>query len=351
MSLRLSVLDQSPVGEGFTHSDALRASVELAERADALGFTRYWVAEHHHSPGFAGTAPEILAGTLLSRTTRMRIGTGGVLLPRYEAVKVAEVFSVLASLHPGRVDLGLGRAGGPAQGFPQQVREVSRLLGLGEGRGEAGGQAREAGPLPPLVSAPDVPPRLWLLGAGTRSAVLAGELGASFAFAHFLAPEPGVAALEGYRQGLAASAAASAGGPAEKGVLAVRAVVADTREQADGLALSLLLWRSRKDLGEDRPLPSPAEARRHRWSGAEADRAAVNSQALVYGTPEQVREELERLAAAHGVDEIVVNTLTQDPADRVRSYELLAQAFALPGSALPGSGPREPAAHREPAVA
>ncbi|MEU0276674.1 MsnO8 family LLM class oxidoreductase [Streptomyces sp. NPDC006307] len=343
MSLRLSVLDQSPVGEGFTHSEALRASVELAERADALGFTRYWVAEHHHSSGFAGTAPEILAGTLLSRTTRMRIGTGGVLLPRYEPVKVAEVFSVLSSLHPGRVDLGLGRAGGPAQRFPQQVREVSRLLGLGEGRGEG----REAGQLPPLVSAPDVPPRLWLLGAGTRSAVLAGELGASFAFAHFLAPEPGVAALEGYRQGLAASAAAPAGGPAEKGVLAVRAVVADTRERADGLALSLLLWRTRKDLGEDRPLPSPEEARRHRWSGAEADRAAVNSQALVCGTPEQVREELERLAAAHGVDEIMVNTLTQDPADRVRSYELLAQAFALSG----GSGLRAAGAHREPAVA
>ncbi|MFJ8589460.1 MsnO8 family LLM class oxidoreductase [Streptomyces sp. NPDC093595] len=336
MTVRLSVLDQSPVGEGFTHSDALRASVELAERADALGFTRYWVAEHHHSPGFAGTAPEILAGTLLSRTRRMRIGTGGVLLPRYEPLKVAEVFSVLASLHPGRVDLGLGRAGGPAARFPQQVQEVSRLLGLGGGQG---GGAGSLPPLPPLVSAAEIPPRLWLLGAGTRSAALAGELGTSFAFAHFLAPDPGVVALEGYRQGLAASA----WGP-QKGVLAVRVVTADTQERADGLALSLLLWRSRKDLGQDRPLPSVDAARRHRWSTAEAERAAVNSQALVTGTPERVREELERLATAHGVDELVINTLTHDPADRVRSYELLAQVFDL-------SGQEAPEADRAPAAA
>ncbi|MFJ6701097.1 MsnO8 family LLM class oxidoreductase [Streptomyces sp. NPDC091272] len=311
-SLRLSVLDQTPVGEGYSPAEALRASVELAQTLDTRGFTRYWVAEHHNSPGFAGTAPEILAGQLLARTRNLRVGTGGVLLPRYSAAKVAEVFQVLAALHPGRVDLGLGRAGGPAQRFPEQVGDVRRLLGMDL----TGAPTGDEGP----------GPRMWLLGAGSRSAELAGRLGASFAFAHFLSPAPGRAALAAYRQELA-----EYGHPARTGVLAVRAVVADTAEKADELARSLLLWRSRKDLGEDLPLPSLETTRRHRWTGQEAERAAVNGRSLVYGTAEQVHARITELAAGHGVDEVVVNTLTHEPADRVRSYELLAEAFALTG--------------------
>jgi luciferase family oxidoreductase group 1 len=312
MSIRLSVLDQTPVGEDFSPAEALRASVDLAEAADRLGFTRYWVAEHHNSPGFAGTAPEILAGALLARTRHLRVGTGGVLLPRYEPLKVAEVFTVLASVYPGRVDLGIGRAGGPAHRFPQQLDELRRLLGLfAPGSGAEG--ARPAGP------------QMWLLGAGGSSAALAGRLGTSFAFAHFLAPAPGRAALEDYRREYAASGAR----PPAEGVLAVRVVTADTDAKAEELAQGLLLWRSRKDLGQDLPLPSPATARRHRWTGAESERAAVNRRALVVGTPERVRDALTRLAADHGVGEIVVNTLTHDPEDRLRSHELLAQAFGL----------------------
>ena len=180
MSLRLSVLDQTPVGEDSSPSEALRASVDLAEAADRLGFTRYWVAEHHSSPGFAGTAPEILAGALLARTRHLRVGTGGVLLPRYEPLKVAEVFTVLASLHPGRVDLGIGRAGGLSHRFPQQLDELRRLLGV-ETSDVAPAGAGQVGPPPPQV---------WPLGAGAGSAVLAGRLGTAFAFAHFLAARP-----------------------------------------------------------------------------------------------------------------------------------------------------------------
>jgi luciferase family oxidoreductase group 1 len=312
--LRLSVLDQTPVGEGHSPAEALRASVELAEALDAQGFTRYWLAEHHNSPGFAGTAPEILAGQLLARTRNMRIGTGGVLLPRYSALKVAEVFRVLAALHPGRVDLGLGRAGGPAQRFPEQVSDVRRLLGMDQDEDST----TAAGGAPA--------PQMWLLGAGTRSAELAGKLGTSFAFAHFLAPTPGRAALESYRRELAGS---SPGQRAGTGVLAVRAVVADTDAKADELAQSLLLWRSRKDLGQDLPMPSLHTTRHHRWTGDEVERAAVNGRSLVYGTPERVHARLTELAAVHGVGEIVVNTLTHDPADRLRSYSLLSEAFAL----------------------
>ena len=311
---RLSVLDQSPVGAGFSPADSLRASVELAQAADELGYVRYWTAEHHGSPGFAGCAPEILAAVLLGHTRRMRVGTGGVLLPRYSPAKVAEVFSVLASVFPGRVDLGLGRSGGPAHDYPQRVRAVRVLLGLDGADPLAGG---DTGLVPP------VRPQMWLLGAGASSALLAGELGTGYAFAHFLVPEPAREALASYRATLAEHGRADRGG-----VLAVRVVTAESEERAEALAQSVLLWRARKDLGEDLPLPSAEDARKHRWDSLEAERADVRRRSLVWGTPEQVRERLTELAAEHGVDEIMVNTLTCAPEDRLRSHELLAEAFA-----------------------
>ncbi|WP_433252161.1 MsnO8 family LLM class oxidoreductase [Streptosporangium sp. CA-135522] len=308
MPLRLSILDQSPLPEGGTPADALTATLQLARSADDLGFHRYWAAEHHGSPSFAGTSPEIMVTALLGHTRRLRIGSGGVLLPRYRAQKVAEVFRVIAALHPGRVDLGIGRAGGPADRFDQQVAELLMLLAVPyEGY---------------------VPPPVWLLGAGTRSAVLAAELGTCFTFAHFLNPGPGRMALEAFQR--------DGGDARARGSLAVRAIAADTDEKARELAAAYLLWRSRKDLGDDEAFPSPAAARRHRWSGAEHERAADNGRALVAGTPEQVRDRLVRLAADHQVDEIVVNTLTHDPADRLRSYELLAETFELAAAVPPG---------------
>ncbi|MEU5711800.1 LLM class flavin-dependent oxidoreductase [Streptomyces flaveolus] len=311
---RLSVLDQSPVGAGFTPADALRASVDLAQAAEEWGFVRYWVAEHHGSPGFAGSAPEVLAAVLLARTGRMRVGTGGVLLPRYSPVKVAEVFGVLASLYPDRVDLGLGRAGGPAHDFPERVRALRVLLGMDGAEPEAG----EGAQVPP------VPPRMWLLGAGGRSAALAGELGTDYAFAHFLDPRPARESLAAYRTAFAGRV----GRPAPGGVLAVRVVTAESEDRAEALAHSVLLWRSRKDLGEDLPLPTPEEAVGHRWTSLEVQRAAVRRASLVWGTPEQVARRLAALAGEHGVDEIMVNTLTCDPRDRLASYRLLAEVSA-----------------------
>ncbi|MER7731329.1 LLM class flavin-dependent oxidoreductase [Streptomyces erythrochromogenes] len=305
---RLSVLDQTPVGEDHTADQALRASVDLARAAEDLGYTRYWVAEHHGSPGFASSAPEILAGALLARTSRMRIGTGGVLLPRYDPAKVAEVFGVLASLHPGRVDLGIGRAGGPARDFPQRLADLRTLLG-------AGG----------VVPHPPVPPQMWLLGAGRESARLAGLLGTDFAFGHFFSPAGGPEAFDDYRSQFRRTTGRPAGG-----ALAVRVVTADSAGRAEELAQSLLLWRARKDLGQDAPLPSYETTRRHRWTGAELERAKVHRAALVSGAPEQVHAVLTGLVATHGVDELIVNTLTADPSDRRRSYELLAEAFDLP---------------------
>ncbi|GGP32934.1 FMN-linked alkanal monooxygenase [Streptomyces libani subsp. rufus] len=317
--MRVSVLDQSPVGEGHTGADALRASLELARHADRWGFDRYWLAEHHASPGFAGSAPEMLAGAVLSATDRIRVGTGGVLLPRYPALKVAEVFGVLAALHPGRVDMGIGRAGGPAADFPDRLRELSSLLRL-PGSADVYPEA--------LTAVPPVPPELWLLGAGAGSAAAAGRLGVGFAFAHFLVPGPSVRALQAYRE----AHLAATGGEGHGGLLAVRAVVADTPARADELAQAMLLWRARKDLGEDGPLPSVRTVRRHRWTGAESERAAQHARSLIAGTPEDVVPRLRALAGACGVRELMVNTLTQDPADRVRSYRLLAEGFGLSGT-------------------
>lgn len=318
-AVRLSVLDQSPVGEGHTGADALQASLELARQADRLGFSRFWVAEHHRSPGFAGSAPEMLAGAALSATDRIRVGTGGVLLPRYPALKVAEVFGVLASLHPGRVDLGIGRAGGPIADFPARLRELRSLLRL-PGGADVYAEA--------LTALPPVPPQLWLLGASAGSGAAAGELGVGYAFAHFLVPGPSVRALDAYR----AAHTAATGAQGHGGLLAVRAVVADTQARADELARAMLLWRARKDLGDDQPLPSAQTVRRHRWTGLESERAAHHERAVIHGTPEEVVPRLRALAEANGVREIMVNTLTQDPADRVRSYQLLAEGFELPAA-------------------
>jgi alkanesulfonate monooxygenase SsuD/methylene tetrahydromethanopterin reductase-like flavin-dependent oxidoreductase (luciferase family) len=287
----LSVLDQSPVPEGGTRADALRRTVELAVAVEALGYHRFWVAEHHGTAAFAGTAPEITTGAVLAATSSMRVGSGGVLLPRYAPAKVAEVFEVLEALHPGRVDLGVGRAGGPAHDFPRKVAELSARL-------------------------PDGPP-LWLLGASPGSAELAAALGTAYCFAHFLSPGPGVAAMARYQ---------AASHP--RGALAVRVLVADTEAEARRLARALLLWRSRRDLGFDEPMPDPDRVAGHEWTDLERDRAAVNVHALVSGTPEQVRGELVEVARRHGVGELVVNTVTYDPADRLRSYRLLTEAMA-----------------------
>jgi luciferase family oxidoreductase group 1 len=301
MTLRLSILDQSPIPVGGAPAEALIATRRLARSADGLGYHRFWVAEHHGAAGFAGTAPEIMIASLLEHTRRLRIGSGGVLLPRYEPRKVAEVFRVLGALHPGRVDLGIGRAGGIARDFPRRFAEVIDLLGK---------------PYPGYI-----PPTVWLLGAGSGSARLAGALGTRYAFAHFLSPQLSTAALDAFHGSTPHAPTQSA--------LAVRVVVADTEVKARELTAGFLLWRSRKDLGHNEPFPSPATVRGHSWTAEEEARVDHSSQQLVAGTPQQVKAALIGLARAHRVDEIIVNTLTHDPLDRLRSYELLAEAFQL----------------------
>lgn len=323
--IRLSILDQSPVSAAGSPARAIRESVDLAAALDGRGFVRYWFAEHHHSGGFAGTAPEILVAAALERTRQLRIGTGGVLLPRYPAAKVAEVFGVLGALHEGRVDLGVGRAGGDSSDYPEKVARLRAAF------------ADRAG----------TSPELWLLGAGTSSAWLAAEHGVNFAYGHFLNPAFAGEALAHHRQhsapgdpGLVAgghgpasdSSAPATNGPGPARLLAVRAVAAESASVAAAHASGFLLWRSWKDLGADLPFPTTEQARNHAWTAAESGRRQANLTSLCYGSAEQVRDRLTSLARALQVDEIMINTPLADPAARLRSYLLLAEAFGLGAS-------------------
>ncbi|MGO3717195.1 MAG: LLM class flavin-dependent oxidoreductase [Glutamicibacter arilaitensis] len=304
--MRLSILDQVPLTEHApTVPEALSSGLQLAQEAEHLGYHRIWFAEHHHSKSFASAAPEMMTALALERTKRIRIGTGAILLPYYQAQKVAESMSLLVAVHPDRVDIGVGRA---ALSDPHYAQKIAALVH----------------DLDAVHEPSDTEPagRLWVLGAGGSTAPLPGTLGAGYVHGHFLRPTGGEPATRAYRE-----AAANAGHRAHT-VLAVRFATADTEDKAQALADALLLWRVRKDLGNDGPVPSVATAASYRWSDQERARAAERRQALIVGTPDSVRDQLLALAEAHGADELMLNTLVCDPADRLESYRLLAQSFS-----------------------
>jgi luciferase family oxidoreductase group 1 len=346
-SLRLSVLDQSPVREGRTPVEAIRETLDLAQAADRLGYHRYWLAEHHSTPGLAGAAPEILIGEVANRTRRIRVGSGGVMLTHYSPLKVAEQFRLLETLHPGRIDLGLGRApgsdgrtalalrrgaGGPAgapvhdpwaegelAGFPDQVRDLLGFLGddLPPDHRFATVRAMPAGPGVPEV---------WLLGSTDASAACAAHFGTAFSFAHFINADGGAAVTRAYARAFRPSPRLAT----PRASAAVFAVCADTQSEAERLSRSRDLFIVRLYTGRAGPYPSTDEAERYPYSPRELAIVHHARQRTVAGTPEQVRARLLDLADEYDVDELVIVTITHDPKARLRSYELLAEAFALP---------------------
>jgi alkanesulfonate monooxygenase SsuD/methylene tetrahydromethanopterin reductase-like flavin-dependent oxidoreductase (luciferase family) len=323
IGLDLSILDQSPVSATGSPCAAIQESVKLAAALDGLGFIRYWFAEHHHSRGFAGTAPEVMVAAALERTRQLRIGSGGVLLPRYSAAKVREVFTVLAALHPGRVDLGLGRAGGDSTEYPEQVALLRARQPAGTG------------------PADDHQPELWLLGAGTGSAGVAAAQSINFAYGHFLNPTSAGEALLHHQQ----HARPVPGGPRAARIIAVRAIAADSEARATELAASFLLWRSRKDLGADLPFPTAEQARSHSWTLAESRRRQANLSNVLFGSAEQVRAQLLDLTRALPVAEIMINTPLADPQARLESYLALAEVFGLRAGLATVPGPMSPTVH------
>jgi luciferase family oxidoreductase group 1 len=328
----LSVLDLSPVAEGMPPAQALHNTLDLARLADQLGFTRYWVAEHHNMPSIASSAPEIMIGQIAATTTRMRVGSGGVMLPNHAPLMVAERFKVLEALYPGRIDLGLGRAPGtdPAtsyalrrrQGISEEDDFLDRFneLMLLESRGFPTGH-----PFHNVRAMPaDVPlPPIYLLGSSDYSAQLAGHIGAVFAFAHHFANFDAAEAMRLYRNSLKPSQSHAR----PYAILATHVVCAETDEEADRLARTVDLNIVRRGKGEYLPLASPETSAAYDYTPVDKARIAQNRARLSVGSPTTVHAKLMPLIEATQAQELMVTTMIYDHVARKRSYELLAQAL------------------------
>jgi luciferase family oxidoreductase group 1 len=335
-ALPLSVLDLSPVPSGSRPSQALHRTVELAQAVERFGYDRIWLAEHHSLPSVTSSAPPVLMAAVAGATTSIRVGSGGVMLPNHSPLAVAETFRVLEGLHPGRIDLGIGRAPGTdqltafalrrsrqaltADDFPQQFAEL---------RGYVDGFDAEH-PFSVIRAMPDdVPlPPVWILGSSLYGGQAAGAFGTGFAFAgHFGSVDP-AEAVDGYRASFRPSG--RPGDPvAPRVMLAVAAIVADTEARAEELALANDLSTVRLRTNRPGPLPSPREAAAHPWTDMEREIAAAARRFITVGTPDAVRDGLLARARHAGADELIVTTNVHDPAERLRSYELLADAFGL----------------------
>ena len=333
--MKLSVLDQSPIRQGFAPADAIAETLALASLADELGYARYWVSEHHNSPSVAGTAPEVLMAAIASRTRRIRVGSAGVMLPHYASLKVAEQFRVLDAIAPGRIDLGLGRAPGSdmatalalnpnargqAERFGIQVQEVIALL---EGRALGTGFEGHT-----VVAEPrgETVPEVWILGSSDWGAQAAAMLGLPYCFAYFFNDGQGAEdALGLYRHLFRPSAWLSA----PHSAVAVFAVAAETEAEAWRLNRSREVWRLERERGRYRRIVSVEEAEARVLTPAKAATVDLMRERAVAGTGAQVVGKLVALARALGVDEIAVVTATHDAGARRRSYALVAQAAGL----------------------
>ncbi len=342
--MQISVLDQSPIRKDGSAADAVAETIALAKACDRLGYHRYWLAEHHNSNAFAGSCPEILIGRVAQETQRIRVGSGGVMLTHYSPLKVAEQFRMLDVMYPGRIDLGMGRAPGsdqmtaralqagpqawPIDAFPSQVQLLRQFLDDAAGR-EALPDDHPYRGIHAMPRAATPGPELWMLGSGIHGAVYAAELGLPFSHAYFISTEGSEDAVAEYRSRFKPSAAC----PAPRVSLGVAALAGETEAEAARLAASRNLWVVRLLSGRPIPFPSPEEALAQPLTAQEEKLLATVAKRSIVGTGAQVRERLTALAEAHGADELVVVTITYDFASRLRSYELLAEAFTLTADA------------------
>ena len=328
-ALRLSVLDQSPVSEGSTGAEALANTVDLARLADDLGYHRYWVAEHHGTSMLASTSPEVLVGPIASATSRLRVGSGGVILHHYSPRKVAESFSVLSGLFGDRIDLGLGRGmsadatttfalqrdrRAPApDDFPAQLEELLAYL---EGRPPPDPRFADLAALPGLPGRPEP----WLLGSSLQSATWAGRLSLSYAFGDFINPD-GAEMARLYREFFAPSERLGA----PRLAVAVTAICAESDDEAERLAASSRMCSLVQRDGGSMPVPPVEKALRH----LEHEQAPVSSapRRAILGSPTTVRTGIEEVAREYGAEEVIVVTITYSHEARRRSYELIAEAF------------------------
>lgn len=341
-ALRLSVLDQAPVSAGSTPGEALRRSIELAKQVDGLGYARFWMSEHHAMDTLACTAPEIMLARIGAETRRIRIGSGGIMLPHYAAFKVAEQFRTLHALYPGRVDLGIGRApgGGPVESlalrrerrvqmqddFADQTAELLAFLGH-SGHGDSGAGFPGQHPFAKVRVSPEMPggPDVWMLGSSLWSSAAAAEFGLPYAFAHFFSPVHTRAAIEAYKSSFIESRYRER----PEAMVAVGVICAETEDEAEYLSASVRLLQQRIRLGDRSPVASPDDALRELKVFGKGGSEEGEFPRYFVGTPDKVRRQLEGMAAQLGIGEVVVNTIVWEHAARLRSYELLAEVFEL----------------------
>jgi luciferase family oxidoreductase group 1 len=341
-TLKLSVLDQAPVASGSTPAQALQNSIALAQHVESLGFHRFWMSEHHAMALLACTAPEIMLARIGAATSTIRLGSGGIMLPHYTPLKVAETFRTLSALYPNRIDLGIGRApgGGPIEAsalrryrgappnavqhddFPDQLSELIAFLHHG---------FPPSHPFSRILVSPDSPstPDLWLLGSSLWSATAAAEFGLPYAFAHFFSGESTRHAIEHYRANYRPNPELGDSTRSQPEALAAIGVIcADTQAEADRLALSVRLLQIRIRLNDRRPVATPAEAAIELLDHGPIAPDRNEFPRYFVGTPDKVKAALLDMAAKLHINEFVVNTITHDPTARLRSYTLLAEAFA-----------------------
>ncbi|MFI6414475.1 LLM class flavin-dependent oxidoreductase [Streptomyces sp. NPDC050585] len=344
----LSVLDLVTVGQGSTASRALATSVEMARLAEARGYHRHWVAEHHSMPGVASSSPAVILAHLAAHTSRIRLGSGGVMLPNHAPLVVAEQFGTLEALAPGRVDLGLGRAPGTdgataaalrradrldegADEFPQQLAELIRFLDDDFPDGHPYARIHA---VPGPVQGPAGRPPVWLLGSSGFSARLAGTLGLPFAFAHHFSARNTIPALDLYRSSFRPSAVLDE----PYALIGVSAIAADDPREARRQALSGALSMVRLRTGRPGLVPTPEEAEAYPYSPVERDFVDGWLANVVHGTPDEVRTGLDDLQKRTGADELMITASVHGGEARLRSYELIADAYGMDGAG-PSGGP------------
>ncbi|MEH0158607.1 LLM class flavin-dependent oxidoreductase [Limibacter armeniacum] len=330
--IKLSILDQSPIAGSDTPAQALANTTSLAKHAEKWGYHRFWVSEHHNTKTLAGSTPEVLIAHLAANTEKIRLGSGGVMLPHYSAYKVAENFNLLATLYPDRIDLGVGRAPGtdaPAiyalnshkgnydtDRFPEQIAELKAFT---SGPVNAGGSKLYASPVP------EVAPPIWVLSSSGFGAQHAAGQGVGFALAHFINPLGGPEAMQKYREEFIPERKTDQ----PQGLVCVFVNCADTEEKALELQRTMDILMLYVETGRRVPVLPYEEIRKIQLSPMEEARIMHNRNRMVFGTPASVKKQLENLAEQYGSDEVMVVTITHDFKDRLRSYELLAEAFAL----------------------
>jgi luciferase family oxidoreductase group 1 len=329
--MKLSVLDQAVIRKGDSAGEALKQTARLAQIADKLGYTRFWTAEHHNSNGMAGSSPDVLISHIAAVTSRIRVGSGGVLLPQYSPYKVAESFKVLEALYPGRIDLGVGRSpGGDASTrlaltdgirrsmneFPGQLRDLQGFLtnSLPDGH-----RFKEVKAYPDLLKLPE----LWLLGITERGARAAAENGMRFTYGHFITPANGEKAFQYYFRHFQPSAMLKS--PSAN--VCVFVVCAPTREEAEHIVISQDHWLLDIEKGADTRIISPEEAQNMNLTAAEIEKVQHNRNRMVIGSPQEVKEQLLNLSEKYGTDEIMVINNTFRFEDRARNLDLLAGLF------------------------